>query len=112
MSTQTLVSRSSKWNKVVPASGKIYDITHEDTAEHSVALPAGYPANTKAIHIKANRVAGTGYFWPRSTSGVSGPYLANEQGGLWFRAANGLFYYVINVASDDWDIMAVGYITA
>lgn len=100
--------------RIVPGTGlKIYDITHADTNEHSVALPAGYPANTKALVVKANRIAGTGAFTVRSVSGVDGSgWTLNSYGsGTWLRAADGLFYYFISVAGDDWDIYAVGYIT-
>ena len=112
MSTQ--VFSSSKWVRIVPASGKIYDITHADTNEHSVALPAGYPANTKAIIIRGVRVTGTGSFIMISTSGQSAYSWNFSQGGsgVWMRAADGLFYYSLSVANDDWDIHAIGYVTA
>jgi len=97
--------------RVLPASGKIYDITEADTAEHSVALPAGYPANTRAIQIRAERVTGTGTFQPRSVSGQTGFAILNNGNAFWIRAADGLFYYNLGVANDDWDILAQGYIT-
>ena len=95
---------------MVPASGKIYDITHADTAEHSVALPAGYPANTKALLISPHRVAGAGHFRVGSVSGGIDGYVSSLMPILWVRAANELFYYQFTVANDDWDIMALGYI--
>ena len=98
--------------RIVPATGKIYDITHADTAEHSVSLPAGYPANTKAIQIKAYRVAGTGNFQPQSLSGGSTERVPTLYGTLWFRSTDGLFYYTLSVANDVWEISALGYITA
>ena len=98
--------------RVVPASGKIYDITHADTNEHSVALPAGYPANTKAILIRSTRMAGTGNIYLRSVSGQTGYLISSLWGGLWFRASDGLFYYNLSVANDDWDINAMGRIEA
>ena len=105
-------SRFESGIRIIPASGKIYDITHADTNEHSVALPAGYPANTKAIYITCFRLAGTGFFVPRSVSGMPGaPRIATDFGGLWIRAVNGLFYYNLHTANDDWDIFSDGYIT-
>ena len=97
---------------VIPASGKIYDITHADTAEHSVALPAGYPANTKAMVVQAYRTAGTSNFHATSVSGVVlGWKIGTALSGLWLRATDGLFYYHLEVANDVWEIYALGYIT-
>ena len=100
--------------KIVPASGKIYDITHADTNEHSVALPAGYPANTKALIVRCSRVAGTGNIYLNSVPGASGAtwQIATPNTGVWIRATDGMFYYSISVANDDWDIFAVGRIEA
>ena len=98
--------------RIVPASGQIYDITHADTNEHSVALPTGYPANTRAILVRTDRVGGTGSFRMRSVSGAA-TYITTAPGahGLWIRASDGLFWYSLQTASDDWDIFANGYIT-
>ena len=99
--------------RIVPASGKIYDITHADTDEHSVALPAGFPANTKSITIWVNRIAGAGSLMTRSVSGqaFSTWILATNQTGIWYRAIDGLFYYRLSIANDDFDVYAVAYIT-
>ncbi len=99
--------------RITPASGKIADITHADTAEHSMALPAGFPGNTRAILVLGNRIAGTGNFVLRSVSGVGiAGRLAHYSAHLWWvRAIDGLFYYNLTVANDDWDIYGVGYIT-
>ena len=108
-------SRFESGIRIVPASGKIYDITHADTNEHSVALPAGYPANTKALIIYPLRIAGTGHFATISVSGMPAAearrFNNNGEGGMWIRAVDGLFYYRLNVANDDWDIYSNGYIT-
>jgi len=99
-------------SRIVPASGKIYDITEADTNEHSVALPAGYPANTKALHISPRRIAGTGSL---KIAGVQGNTAANhgtiasQNMGLWPRAVDGLFYYRLGTASDVWEIDIIGY---
>ena len=97
---------------VVPLSGKIADITHADTNEHSMALPTGYPANTKAIFIHPYRAAGTGQFRTNMVSGQDGPVIASNSGGAWIRATDGLFYYKLTIANDDWDIYADGRIEA
>ena len=98
--------------KIVPVLGKIYDITHADTAVHGVALPAGCPANTRAIYISAFRIVGTGVLNIRSGSTDVGYVSLVSLGGvLWFRAADGLFHYSLSVANDDWDVYAKGYIT-
>ena len=100
--------------RIVPATGKIYDITEADTNEHSVALPAGYPENTREILIHPERQSGSGNFRARSTSGDphSAVTILNDYAGIWVRAAVGLFYYQLSTANDDWDIFAVRYITA
>ena len=99
--------------RVVPLSGKIMDITHADTNEHSVALPTGYPANTKILIVMPQRVAGTGFFKALSTTGsASHWYTASGEGCVWIRAADGTFRYILTVANDDWDIHAVGRIEA
>ena len=105
------VGMTGKTLDIVPASGKIYDITHADNNEHSVPLPAGYPENTQALSIRANRVSGSGVFVSRSVSGQTGVNIFNnESAGLWIRAVDGLFYYNLNTPGDDWDIYAMGYV--
>jgi len=106
-----LLKFQSEMTRIVPATGKIYDLTHADTNEHTAALPSGYPANTKAIHVKAIRAAGTGSILLKSVTGGDAIILAHNAHGLWFRAANGSFYYELSVANDDWNIYATGYIT-
>ena len=101
--------------RIVPATGKIADLTHADTNEHAMALPAGYPANTKAIYIKAVRIAGTGNFNMLSVTGGTVAGLISGAGtylGLWFRSAAGTWLYSLTVANDDWDIYAMGRIEA
>ena len=98
--------------RIVTGSGKIADITHADTNEHSMALPAGYPANTRAIIIRPERVTGTGLFICRQVTGITfGWTIASAIGGVWVRAADGLFYYNLTVANDDWDIRVIAIIT-
>lgn len=94
-----------------PASGKIYDITHPDTNEHSVSLPSGYPANTKLLFIKVVRSSGSGFFYVGSVSGSTDKArVATTYGSAWVRAADGLFYYSLGTADDDFDIFSLGYI--
>jgi len=100
-----------QYNRIVPAVGKIADITHADTNEHSMSLPAVYPANTRAIYIRCARIAGTGEFQVHSVSGDAGITQVTGRDVWWIRAADGLFYYALSVANDDWDIYADGYIT-
>jgi len=99
--------------RIVPTTGKIYDITHADTNEHTVALPATYPANTKAIIITGIRIAGTGYVRIKSVSGGTGydSCLDVRFQYMWIRATDGLFYYNLSVANDDFDVYATGYVT-
>ena len=101
---------------IVSASGKIYDITHVDSNEHNVTLPAGYPQNTRAMFVSGRRVAGTGFFELRSVSGADGHLIqavaaARGVGAVWFRASDGLFYYRLTTGNDDWDIYIHGYWT-
>lgn len=96
-----------------PAFGKIYDITHADLNEHSVALPAGYPANTRALNIYAVRIAGTGVFRTLSVTGdLVGRSIITSTGGFWIRSVSGLFLYRLTAINDNWDIFCAGYITA
>lgn len=99
--------------RVEPTSGKIYDITHADTNEHSVSLPTGYPANTKLLIISGQRMSGSGNLQLRSTSGVAESRwtVAPDREGVWPRAADGEFYYKLTAANDDWDIYVLAYIT-
>jgi len=119
--TLTLVHNGTKWFEVsrspigpFPASGKIYDITHADINEHSVALPAGYPANTRAIWVRGLRIAGTGWMVLYSVPATSANTTTLESGRceLWFRCTDNLFHYNISTVNDDWDIHALGYITS
>ena len=101
--------------QILPTDGaKIADVTHADTVEHSMALPAGYPANTKAIIIRAARQAGTGSFRLYCPSG-SFSYVLTSGGasscGWWIRQADGLFHYSLSVANDDWDIYGSAVMT-
>jgi len=96
--------------RIVPATGKIYDITHADTNEHSVTIPVGYPGNIKALYCRFSRIAGTGQLKMISTQGTPGMYITTQDNGLWFRAIDGLFYYSLSVANDDWDVFIYGYI--
>jgi len=97
---------------IIPASGQIYDITHPDVNEHSVGLPVGYPANTRALLVMCTRMAGTGVIYLISTSGVISSRWTVSTGlaGVWVRAADGQFYHSLSVANDDWDLYAIGYI--
>jgi hypothetical protein len=100
-------------NRIVPASGKIMDITHADTNEHAIALPAGFPANTRALLIMPSRQAGTSNFRILSVTGdtVGAILLSNQQCAVWVRSASGDFLYRLMAANDDWDIYCVGYLT-
>ena len=98
--------------RIVPASGKIYDITHADTNEHSVALPTGYPANTKILIVRQTRIAGTGGIKIFSVTGDNiGGVLSEGNIGVWVRSADGTWLYKLTIANDDFDVYALGYIT-
>ena len=107
----------------VPATGKIADITHADTDEHSLTLAqlnavyAGtFPENTRVIYVGGTKIAGTGTLNLHSVSGQKGVTIVTSTAAyfyavLWYRAADGLFYYSQTVANDDWDVYALGYQT-
>ena len=100
-------------NRIAPASGKIYDLTQADVNEHAVALPGGYPANTRALVIMASRQAGTGNFRIISVTGdtVGGLLISNQGTAVWVRSASGDFLYRLTAINDDWDIYSIGYLT-
>ena len=108
-----LLKFQSEMTRIEPADGKIYDITHADTLEHSVGLPAGYPENTRAIIAVNARQAGTGFLRMRTTSGSSSymPSVLGTTHAFWVRAVDGQFYYRQTVANDDFDVYALGYLT-
>lgn len=97
----------------VPLGTKIADITHADVIEHVFDhVAAGFPSNTVAIYIKLIRIAGTGSFIVRSVSGGTDIGFSTGFSCLWFKAADGNFYYRLGVANDDWDVLATGYCRA
>ena len=104
-------TRADKFTRIVPDSGKIYDITHADTLEHTVSLPSGYPENTRAIIISPLRVSGTGTFLISSVSGGQVTEATSYRQMTWIRASDGLFYYKLLTSGDDWDIHSAGYMT-
>lgn len=97
--------------KVVPHGPKIADITHADILEHSLTPAAlGLPDNVTAIYYWGIRMGGAGAFEAKSASGGPVFPIGSGSGSMWFKAADGLFYYELSVANDDWDIYAVGYL--
>lgn len=107
----TLVVDLSKTSIVLSDGNKIYDITHADTVEHTIALPAGAPTNTKYMLCRFTRPVGTGSFRTLSVSGGGIFSYTSNTCGIWPRAADGLFYYRISVNNDEWDIFCQAYFT-
>jgi len=96
----------------VTSATKIYDITHNDTEGHSVNLPVGYPENTWALIVSVSRV-GTGNIHLRPTALGTNMILGQNGWGMWLRSpADGKFHYSLGTANDDWDVYAIGHITA
>lgn len=89
--------------------GKILDITHADTNEHTATMPAGIPSNCVAMYVVPYRIGGTGQWAFRSVSGGNDDICNSNESVVWFRAANGNWYYRLTVANDDWDIYCWGY---
>jgi len=111
-------------NRIPPASGKIADITHADTNEHSLTLaqlnavypPGNLPENTRVIYVGGTRIAGAGTLNLHSVSGQKGVTIVTGTAAyfyavLWYRAADGRFYYSQTVANDDWDVYILGFQT-
>lgn len=109
--------KNDKISRIVPATGKIYDINESDTNQHSVALPSTAPPKTRAMLVQRERVSGTGNIEIVSVPGTTGSQLGlfitayNSSGTIWIRANDGLFYYAQTVANDDFDVYVIGYIT-
>lgn len=96
--------------KVFPVDGKIADLTHADTLEHTITnTTMGLDESTVAIEIYVVRIGGTGKFQISSVSGGARNGITTLNHAIWFKALDGLYYYRLNVAGDDWDIFGQGY---
>jgi len=98
----------------VPYNGKIADITHADTNNHTLDLAAALSETRKiiAVECEGRRIAGTGYFKPYPNEGsgsIAGG--AGSYSSWWciIKPDTNRLQYSLSVANDDWDLYCWGY---
>jgi len=106
----------------VPYNGKIADITHADTNQHTLILAngagtgaiAGETRKIIAVQCATVRIIGTGDFdiYPNegATFMVCPGFLPYT--GLWTIIAPGTqrLQYSLSIVNDDWDLYCFGYV--
>jgi hypothetical protein len=100
--------------KFVPYNGKIADITHADTAKHTLDLETALSETRKIIAIipRAELIAGTGQLHLFPNEGTSYIYLLSNRvyGTCIIADGTQRLEYALSVANDDWDLYCVGYV--
>jgi len=105
-----------KTQKIVPKNAKIADITHADTAKHTLDLAAALSETRKIIdiHVSTNRIGGTGYFRVYPNEGTAHLQCGTYSDGSDHRViiANGTqrLQYSLTTANDDFDLFCFGYV--
>ena len=99
----------------VPYNGKIADITHADTNNHTLNLAVALSETRKIIKVQilGVRIAGTGDIKIYPNEGASS-YILQTSGYYSDECiiANGTnrMLYSLTVANDDWDLYCFGYV--
>lgn len=105
-----LLDRGQTVNFVPRDGSKIADITHADTAEHTIThATLGIPANVVLMLINYQRIGGTGVFRPMTKTASQKMTMSSANTGLWPIDDGGDFRYALSVNGDDWDIHCFGY---
>ena len=97
-----------------PYNEKIADITHADTAKHTISLESlGLPPTAIVLLLGAVRISGTGYLQVYPNEGVDLIRLGPAFNNAVFPIAIILerLEYKLNVASDDFDVYCFGFWT-
>lgn len=96
---------------------KVADITHADTAKHTIdCVDLGLPANCVLLLLFARRIVGTGSLDAYPIEGTTGIRIgtgANHYGvDMVVPIVNGRLQYSLTVANDDFDLYCIGYLTS
>jgi len=107
--------RSTLHSGFTSMNGKVADITHADTAKHTITLAEmGLPSNAIALILLADRISGTGSLNGYPNEGTKGLYLGRGdiQQGIVFGIINERLEYSLSTSGDDWDLFCLGYWTS
>lgn len=103
-----------KMLKFIPYNGKIADITHADTAKHTLDLEAALTETRKiiALTLSANRSAGAGDLRCYPNEGtIDMPLQYTTRFGTCIIAdGTQRLEYALTVANDDFDLYCLGYV--
>lgn len=97
----------------VPRNGKIADITHADTLEHSLNIQTalGETRRVVAITVVSERAVGTGILYAYGLTGNPTYWLDDCHYRLpTITLVDANLYYRLSVANDDFDLYCRGYV--
>ena len=105
----------NRCHKFIPYNGKIADITHADTNQHTLDLAAALVETRKIIAVLcgADRMAGTGAMLIYPNEGAtSSTWMTSRMNPPLTVIKNGTqeLQYSLTVANDDWDMYCFGYV--